>query len=270
MFCKSYFSASAVLIAFGVASVSSAEKPEFRYEPNSVETGVVYQYVKSNIDGSRSGNVTLRVSGPDRIESLKWHSGSSEATLVIAWIDWERFSVRRFQNWHLEAGHDPELRGELNYDEATESVVASFGDARLQARIENWPWHSYDFDFASLNFSFRHLVDPKGPFSIGITDIVRTDEGPRLADKGPVDVIYKQETTRNGRLCREYSIDGPGLENRGGLIWVDKTNGVIVEYEIDLPDEPGFESGKLKLTGIERMSDLDWEAYKVSRVKAGK
>ena len=125
---------------------------------------------------------------------------------------------------------------------------------------------SYDFDFASLNFTLRHLIDPLKSFTVGVTDIIRTDNGPTLADKGPVEIVYQRDANRHGASCREYTIDGAGLENRGGTIWVDKTRGVIVDYEISLPDEPGFESGKLKLVSIERMTAKEWEEYKLSRL----
>ena len=52
-------------------------------------------------------------------------------------------------------------------------MVAEFGERKLQAKIENWPWHSYDFDFGSLNLAFRFLADPEGPFTIGIADEFR-------------------------------------------------------------------------------------------------
>ena len=79
-------------------------------------------------------------------------------------------------------------------------------------------------------------------------------------------VVYRKDADRNGHACREYSIDGPGLEHKGGMIWVRKADGVLVDFEIALPDEPGFNSGKLKLTGVERMTDQEWEDYKSSRL----
>jgi hypothetical protein len=258
-------SLTSLIILVGIANVASADNSIFKYDPDKIETGVVYQYVKSNIDGSRHGNVSLFIASKDQLESLKWHQGESEATLAIATMDWDSFSVRRFETWRLRVGQENQLRVVADYDKDKLALIASAGDRRLQTRIDNWPWHSYDFDFSSLNFSFRHLVDPKKPFNVGITDIVRTDDGPKLADKGTVKIVYKRDIHRHGHICREYSIDGPGLENKGGTLWIHKADGVLVDFEIALADEPGFDSGKLRLTGIERMTAKEWDAYKSSR-----
>ena len=67
---------------------------------------------------------------------------------------------------------------------------------------------------------------------------------------------------RGGESTRVYRIDGPGLENRGGRIWVAVDGGHIVDYEIDLPDEPGFVDGKLRLERVDRMSEEAWKAFK--------
>lgn len=249
-----------------VPFADSAADSVFQYDPKKVETGIVYQYVKSNIDGSRSGHVSLYVAAKDQLESFKWHEGGSEATLVIAKMDWERFSIGHFETWRLSASGEPQRRASLNYDEEKGVVVVSFGDLKMETKIKNWPWHSYDFDFASLNFILRHLVDPEKPFKVGITDIVRADDGPQLTDKGVVDVVYRKDVDRNGHACREYSIDGAGLENKGGALWVRKSDGVLVDYEIALPDEPGFKSGKLMLTGVERMTERQWKDFKTSRL----
>ena len=156
----------------------------------------------------------------------------------------------------------------MDYDEDRQTVVATFGDTELETRIDHWPWHSYDFDFSSLNFTLRHLVNPESSFKIGVTDVIRTEDGPELSDKGEVTLVFRRDTNRHGHPCREYSIDGPGLEHKGGTIWVHKADGVLVDYEIALPDEPGFTSGKLMLTGVERMTDQEWKDYKVSRLSA--
>jgi hypothetical protein len=145
-------------------------------------------------------------------------------------------------------------------------VRVSFGDYEEDVQIDHLPWHSYDFDFASLNFSFRHLIDPEKSISFGIADIVFTAGQPKFEYKGIAFVKFEQEEERHETVCRRYRVDGPGLENRGGLIWVDKELGHIVDYEIALPDEPGFDSGKLRLKSVEKMDWKQWDAFMQSRL----
>ena len=62
--------------------------------------------------------------------------------------------------------------------------------------------------------------------------------------------------------CRHYNIDGPGLSDRGGELWVRKGDDpVIVDYEIDLPDERPMKSGKMVLMGTEKLSAKAWQAH---------
>lgn len=258
----SLFTLSTLLALTGTATSAQAQLSAFRYKPDKITTGVVYHYIKSNIDGTNAGEVSLYVKDKDTLESLKWHEGDSRATLVIADMDWHRFSVKHFETWLLTADGKPQQRAVLDFDAEIPGVTAKVGEMEFRAEIENWHWHSYDFDFASLNFAWRHLVEPEMRFVIGIVDIVRNEDGPTLAEKGQVQIDYQQDTTRNGHECREYKIDGPGLENKGGTIWVRKSDGVFVDYEIELPDEPGFENGKMLLKSEERMTAEEWEEFK--------
>ena len=49
-------------------------------------------------------------------------------------------------------------------------------------------------------------------------------------------------------------------------MWIDTAARHIVDYEIDLPDEPGYESGKLRLKHIEHMSNEAWRAFMLSQI----
>ena len=73
--------------------------------------------------------------------------------------------------------------------------------------------------------------------------------------------MFAGEELRQGTLCRKYAIDGAGLENRGGVIWVSKKDGYFVEYQIDLPDEFGYTSGKLVLQKIEIVDTEAWRNF---------
>ena len=251
-------------LSLAMTTCSLAQESRFQFESAKVSVGATYHYEKSNIDGSHRSNVSLHVAAHDRLESLKRREHESTATLVVAHIDLPRLSVRRFETWSLRAGSEPTKVVVAEYDPDQSVFHATAGDLKLSAQIQNRPWHSFDFDFASLNFAWRHLMDPEQSFHFGITDIVRTADGPTLIDKGNVTVDFQQITPRGGHVCREYLIDGPGLENRGGRIWIRKSDNIIVDYEIALPDEPGLESAKLLLTGVERMTPDQWQAFKSS------
>ncbi|HEX6862300.1 MAG TPA: hypothetical protein VF414_05760, partial [Thermoanaerobaculia bacterium] len=80
-------------------------------------------------------------------------------------------------------------------------------------------------------------------------------------------VAYVGEETRNGVLCRKYRIDGLGLNHRGGFLWVNQAEGHVEDAEIDLPDNPAWQSFKFKLTGVETMDEAAWESFQKKQLQ---
>ncbi len=149
-------------LALTAAGESFAQVEAFRYQAARVPVGRVLQYEKSNRDGTHPGRVSVNVAKQDRLESLKWDDEVGWATLVVADLDWTRFSVRRFESWNR--------------------------------------------------------------------------------------------------------IGGPGLKGTWGVLWADAKAGHIVEFELPIPDEPGFDDGRLRLLEIVPMSVEAWEAFKRARL----
>src|SRR5262249_10803826 len=154
----------ALAIALGTFSARPApgQVSAFRHDPARVPVGRVYEYLKSNRDGSRPGRVSLYVAAPDRLESLKWEPDDETATLVVAILDWSRFSVARFENWQLRRGRPDVKRPSLETDRDGSGLRVSPLPGRRVA-VRAWPWHSYDFDFASLGITLAHLREPERP-----------------------------------------------------------------------------------------------------------
>lgn len=234
----------------------------FRHEPGRIPVGRVHRYRKSNLDGSNPGEIALCLASDTRLEALKFHAGEPEATLVIAEMDWEVASVRSFRTYRLDEHGTRTLAAELETSPDRKRLVAKLGGQELSCALEQFPWHSYDFDFSSLNVALRFLTDPDGETELAIVDPMQGPRGPELVAKGPVVLAYADREDRAGLPCRRYVIDGPGLEDRGGSMWVSSGDEVfLVAFEIDLPDEPGMSSGRLEWLRNETMSAGEWEAF---------
>lgn len=238
------------------ADHAAAQLNRFRFRPERVPVGRLYRFDKSNIDGTHKGEILLYVVSRDRLEA--WKPGKSWSTLVTADMDWNRFSVRRFESWRHPAEGKPELIATLDLPAGSNQGQVTLRGQSYPTEIRNFPAHSYDFDFGSLNLTLPHLVDVKSPFTVTVADFAMKDGKPAFVEKGPIELAYEGDEKRQGVRSRRYRIDGPGLENRGGKIWVDARRNHVVDYEIAIPDEEGFNSVKLALRSFEPMSLEAW------------
>jgi hypothetical protein len=251
----------AILLALPLAS-AAAQTGAFRFRPEAVEAGVVYHYLKTNVDGSHPEHVALYVAGPDRIEAFKYHPKGERAGLVIATMDWKTASAKRLESRQVFAGGEKRLIATLDYTPADRMLtleVPPAGISGVKIEIKSEPWHLYNFDLASLNVAFRHLVDPKKPFTIGVADPT-FGETLGIAYKGEATVAYAGDESREGVAARKYALTGAPFP-QGVTIWVDAKKGHVVDIESPHADNPEWTSFKLKLEKTEKMTPDAWEAF---------
>lgn len=237
-------------------AASPAQVSALEFHAARVPVGQVFHFEKSRLDGSHSTRLSVYVASVDRVESLKWEVGGESSTLVTADIDWTRFSVRRFEAWQLVTGAEPRLGATLAVE--GDSLVMSLGDR--PPALRHFPWHSYDFDFTSLNLAIPHLRDPRGRFTFWRTDFVYADP-PSFAEIGAVTLRFERHETRAGVRARRYSVGGPGLEGLSGTWWADAASGLLVEFEIPVGDEPGYPDVRMRRLSTQSMSHEEWTAY---------
>lgn len=253
------------LALLALSAAAHAQTSRLEFDAAKVPQGSVLHYKKSNLDGSRATRVSVYVADTERLESLKWDEDSTEATLVKARMDWPRFSVREFQSFHLERGKAPELRGTLQANARGTEVKVSFLDGKV-VKITHWPWHSYDFDFASLGLMLPHLKNPEADLLFWRTDVKFVGEHIDFAEIGSIRLVYEADELRETRLLRRYVIGGEGLEHRYGKLWTDARTGLIVEYRLPIGDEPGFKDVLFRLDRQEQLTADQWEAFKRAKL----
>lgn len=253
-----------LIVIFLIAPVSTPAQGPYSIPAHFDDIHTVYTYAKSNWDGSNKSGIFLFVKDSSHLESFKWTGGDEWATVVTAEIDWKNAAVKSFTNTRLFAGGESKKIAELH---VSGGVRLSFrvGNVVDSMILESKYWHSYDFDFAGLGFTWRAINDKKSGFSFLIADAAMVNGKPGFANKGMVNVKYEGDEKIGEKICHKYSINGPGLANRGGNIWIDPVSWMIEEYRIDLPDEEGYENGRIKLTSVSRMSPAEWESFKLRK-----
>ena len=97
------------------------------------------------------------------------------------------------------------------------------------------------------------LKNKEDSFWFHIADVAIINDKPKFVNKGKVTVRFESDEMINNKQCLKYFVDGPGLENKGGYIWINKEDCMIQQYKIALPDEPGFENGMMPIGKILEM-----------------
>jgi hypothetical protein len=59
-----------------------------------------------------------------------------------------------------------------------------------------------------------------------------------------------------------YSIGGPGLGGEHGDLWVGADHGLMLEFDLPVGDEPGYDDVRMKLESMRPMTALEWQEFK--------
>ena len=257
-------------------TVSTISK--FKYQPEKIVAGTLYEYTKSNLDGSHPIPVHIYVAAANRLEVLKVSWGRGTNSLVCASMDWETFSVHLLNSYFvlpakrykgrpvpppgmLTAQAQGAFWPDENVFEATMPGIVN------RVLVHYMPFHVYNFDLTSLNYVFRHLVDPQTSFEVGIVDpdwdtVAQYRKGKKpgsmFAYKGKAVVEYVGEELCNQKLCRKYTMGGPGMGNKSGFIWVNKDKEYFERVEHPQFDNPEWTNFKIDLKSIDRITYSQW------------
>lgn len=239
----------------------------FQYQASRVPVGVVYHYIKSNIDGSTPERVSLYMADETTLEAYRWREPKPQTTSYVkATMDWGRLSAIRLESYRKPRWMAAQLNAVAEYAPMTKTMSIEFSDkTRDNVKIDHTPFHFYQFDLASLNVAFRQLKDPKVPFQVGIVNPTFAPIGAALEYRGIATITYEKDETHSEFPCRRYKIDGPGMKDQGGTIWVERSEGHIIDLEIKAPNHPDWTSFKLKFVGKEMMTPQEWTAFMKSR-----
>ena len=255
-----------LVVLFSFSVHVHAQQDRFSQPAHFHDLHTIYTYQKSNWDGSHASSIFLYIGDSGRLQSFKWSRGDEAASLVTADFDWQRFTVKRFQNHRVKRDGSRQLVAEL-WAGAPRKIVFQIGGHRDSMTLAADLWHSYDFDFAGLGFAWRALKNKKTSFTFWVADPAMADGKPTFINKGEVTVVFLKEDSLQGKTVFRYSINGPGLEHKGGDIWIDPLSWMIEKYQIALPDEEGFVNGQLLLQKTEKLSPEAWQKFILARLQ---
>lgn len=236
------------------------EASDFVFDKSLINVGAVYHYTKSNIDGSRPIRVSIYQKSQNEIEVYKYEEGYPDASHIVAKMNWETFMPDEISSYVMTRDSTRQTAFMKWEKDLIRVEVHALGHASDTVYPATTPAHMYNFDFTSLNLTFKFLKDPEGEFKIGIVD-------PTYAESGDDIFYYRGDATlsferddHNGK-DRKYRLTGRGINFTIGYIWVSKETGMISDMEIPIPDNPGWTSFKFKLEHVQKMTLYEWNKY---------
>jgi len=241
---------------------------QFKYQPETIQSGTVYHYIKSNIDGSYPARVYIRVMDTDNLEVWKFEEHNVDAAHVSAHMDWKTFSADKIESWVVTSDGNRRYQAKLTSSQADNSFTIHWRGRADTIQVGHYPVHVYNFDFISLNLSLRYWVKPESVVTIGI---IQPDFNPKpdtlVKYEGTVTIHYVGDEHRHNKACRKYTIVGHAFQGQQGLRWVDRSAGHIEDMEIPVPDNPAWEDFKFELFSINRMDRETWDTFLYSEIK---
>lgn len=241
---------------------------QFKYQPEQIQSGAVYHYIKSNIDGSYPARIYIRVTDTDNLDVWKFEEHNVDAAHVSAHMDWQTFSADKIESRVVTSDGNGRPQAKLTSSRADATLSIHWRDRADTIRVGHYPVHVYNFDFISLNYSLRHWVKPEGDVTIGI---IQPDFNPNpdtlVKYEGTVTLHYVGNEHRHSKECRKYTITGQAFKGQTGLIWVDRSAGHIEDMEISVADNPAWEDFKFELFSIHQMDRYTWDTFINSEIK---
>jgi hypothetical protein len=241
---------------------------QFKYQPENIESGTVYHYIKSNIDGSYPARIFIRLMDEENLDVWKFEEHNVDAAHVIAHMDWKMFSADKIESWIVTSDGNRRPQATLTSSKAEATFTVHWRDRANTIQVGHYPVHVYNFDFISLNLSLRYWARPEGEVTIGIIQPdFNPDPDTLMKYEGTISLCYAGDEDRHDTACRKYTLTGQVFENQQGFMWVDQSAGHIEDMEIPVPDNPAWDSFKFELVASSPMDVGTWNTFINSEIK---
>ena len=142
----------------------------FKYQPEKIEVGTLYQYSKSNLDGSNPALISIYIASKNHIEVLKTDQNNEILEYLTSQMNWTLFCPDYLLSWQITPDGSMKLQTLASLTRMDHTFVMWVRDAEFKSKVAHYPVYHDTCDFTGLNFAFRHLINPYESFEIGIVE----------------------------------------------------------------------------------------------------
>lgn len=242
---------------------------------NITDAGTVYQYRKSNLDGTKPRDVYVYIESPLHTESFKIHSGSKDrglTDLITAEYDTEIFCASRITAYTINPKRELkrisilELRGNHLFITLPGVPWWFFWiPGKYSLRTGHLPVYNYSFDLIDLGFMYRHLYDKQKDFESGIIGFT---SGNRFVYAGKALFSFEGKHYYNGYNCNKYKISGEAFGDITGSLYTDTETGITIKIALPLYNSPHLESFLFTLEGSFTAGRDEWREFILSQTES--
>lgn len=233
-------------------------------EPDAV--GLIQHYTRSNWDGSEAEYISTFRGSATSIAVYKMRERCTNAALVTAELDAARNRVASLVGGRLTRAGTQQAFAWLAHDADANTLTVSLeGPAGAPLETASLsgaaPWRLYDFDFADWN-ALTVVPTPGQDITVDMALVwpEPAEDGRVMRALGPSVARFVGAGTHNGVPTLHYRMEGPAFEGEsGGDLWLDASDGTVVEARFGRPSHPGYADFLLIRTG-EARGEVAWRA----------
>lgn len=265
-----------IFIVFTVAVLAAFTnnlEEVWSYDEERAHVGRIYNYERSNTDGTKTERVSVYHKSSKLLEVYKENGLCQNAALVSADMNWTTMSASRITGGALLPNAQRQEFAFMTLDPIGKKLdmVVQLPDMEIKdfAPIAVAPWHLYDFDFASLTVATPHLKFAENGFTFGMS-LLWAD--PSIDDPltwmGNIEAVYEAREFHLEIDTLKFNLSGTALAGSApdgsiptsqmGSLWLDKKDGHIVDVILPAPNHPGYSDFRLKLLSVSDGGEKEW------------
>ncbi len=255
--------------AQGLEAQPAPNRPAiYDVRPEREKIGRIYQYIRSNRDGTLPERISVFRKDRTHIEVFKSVRRCTNAALVTAELDLALASPVKITGGRLRPNAVVQPFAFLTVEPERKRLdfVVDLPEKLLEFEvfIDGFPWHLFDFDLASLTVQTPYLVEPKAGFSFDVVLTLADPDLPQpIAYLGKADLTYVGEEQRGLWPALRFAVGGEAF-GRGGTLWLHARDGHIVDVELDRANHLGYEDFKLELQSVNDGGEEIWRSLLIA------
>lgn len=227
--------------------------------------GHLYEYVRSNRDGSLPETILVYLPSASEVEVMKIVKPCTDAAYVTATIDPETGSASKLTAGRLKRDGGQRAIGIMQYDPVHRRIEFELGpqaEARGSVEAIGARWHLYDYDFATL-VSDAHYRWPLGDSTtFDLVRLMPTEEG-SLSFENLGAVELHPGPSRAGEM--DYHVMGTGLPE--GRLTRRMAEGAVLSISSRERNHLEYEDFALRLVADRALSPEGWAVRRAAHWK---